>query len=120
MEHEELDAGCGQNKAHLHYMGSGQGMDPENRKARLSIASDFSGTAHSFQGANLEAVIAECNDWSAMPSQKTSVDGVHVPHSYRDRTRTAYRSAVPPTNLPSGRFARSCFLSEVLAKINDL
>ena len=59
-----------QNKAHLHYMGSGQGMDPENRKARLSIASDFSGTAHSFQGANLEAVIADCNDWSAMPSRK--------------------------------------------------
>ena len=24
-----------QNKAHLHYMGSGQGMDPESRKARL-------------------------------------------------------------------------------------
>ena len=29
------------------------------------IASDFSGTAHSFQGANLQAAIIDCNSWDS-------------------------------------------------------
>ena len=29
------------------------------------IASDFSGTAHSFQGANLKAAIIDCSSWDS-------------------------------------------------------
>ena len=39
------------------------------------IASDFSGTAHSFQGANLQAAIIDCNSWDSgqnKPSKKDS------------------------------------------------
>ena len=41
----------------------------------FTIASDFSGTAHSFQGANLEAAITDCNDWNVMPSRKDQLTG---------------------------------------------
>ena len=39
------------------------------------IASDFSGTAHSFQGANLAAAIIDCGSWDSgqtKPSKKDS------------------------------------------------
>ena len=39
------------------------------------IASDFSGTAHSFQGANLGAAIIDCGSWDSgqtKPSKKDS------------------------------------------------
>ena len=39
----------------------------------FKIASDFSGTAHSFQGANLQAAIIDCNNWESgqnKPSKK--------------------------------------------------
>ena len=35
------------------------------------IASDFSGTAHSFQGANLQAAIIDCNGWDSGQNKPT-------------------------------------------------
>ena len=45
------------------------------RRDGFFIASDFSGTAHSFQGANLQAAIIDCNNWDtgqSKPSKKES------------------------------------------------
>ena len=41
----------------------------------FTIASDFSGTAHSFQGANLSAAIIDCNGWDT---------GKHKPSKMED------------------------------------
>ena len=38
------------------------------------IASDFSGTAHSFQGANLNAAIADCGPWHSNDNRPTKKD----------------------------------------------
>ena len=42
----------------------------------FTIASDFNGTAHSFQGANLSAAIIDCNGWDT---------GKHKPSKREDR-----------------------------------
>ena len=39
------------------------------------IASDFSGTAHSFQGANLPAAIIDCNTWDSGENKPSKKDG---------------------------------------------
>ena len=41
----------------------------------FTIASDFSGTAHSFQGSTLGAAITDCNEWDVMPSRKDQLTG---------------------------------------------
>ena len=45
------------------------------------IASDFSGTAHSFQGANLQAAIIDCSSWDSgqnKPSKKESWPSIGI------------------------------------------
>ena len=38
------------------------------------IASDFGGTAHSFQGANLQAAIIDCSSWDSGQSKPSKTD----------------------------------------------
>ena len=39
------------------------------------IASDFSGTAHSFQGSTLDAAVTDCNEWHVMPARQDQLTG---------------------------------------------
>ena len=41
----------------------------------FTVASDVSGTAHSFTGSTLETAITDCNKWNGMPSRKDQLTG---------------------------------------------
>ena len=75
VENEKLGAGIAKIKPTYIVWALDKGWTQKIERHGFAIASDFSGTAHSFQGANLEAVIADCNEWSAMPSRKDQLTG---------------------------------------------
>ena len=50
----------------------------------FTIASDFSGTAHSFQGSNLPAAIIDCGEWDSRENQPSKKEQ-WLPTSNRSR-----------------------------------
>ena len=70
VENASLGAGIAQLKPTYVVWALDKGWTQKIERHGFTVASDFSGTAHSFQGANLDAAIADCNDWSYMPSRK--------------------------------------------------
>ena len=70
VEHERLGAGIAKIKPTNIVWVLDKGWIEKIERHGFTIASDFSGTAHSFQGATLEAAITDCNEWNVMPSRK--------------------------------------------------
>ena len=70
VENESLGAGILEIKPTYVVWALDKGWTQKIERHGFTIASDFSGTAHSFQGANLDAAIVHCSEWNAMPTRK--------------------------------------------------
>ena len=75
IENKELGPGIAKIKPTYVVWALDKGWTQKIERHGFTIASDFSGTAHSFQGANLEAAITDCNEWNVMPSRKDQLTG---------------------------------------------
>ena len=75
VENEKLGPGIAKIKPTYVVWALDKGWTQQIERHGFTVASDFSGTAHSFQGANLEAAITDCNAWDVMPSRKDQLTG---------------------------------------------
>ena len=75
VEDEELGPGIGKLLPKYNVWALDKQWNVKIERHGFFIASDFSGTAHSFQGANLQAAIIDCNSLDSgqtKPSKKDS------------------------------------------------
>ena len=73
VEHEDLGPGVGKILPQYNVWALDNQWNVKIERHGFFIASDFSGTAHSFQGANLTSAIIDCNGWDSgksKPSRK--------------------------------------------------
>ena len=75
VENEKLGPGIAKIKPTYVRWALDKGWTQTIERHGFTIASDFSGTAHSFQGASLDAAITDCNEWNVMPSRKDQLTG---------------------------------------------
>ena len=75
VEDDKLGAGIAKLKPTYVVWALDKGWTHKIERHGFTIASDFSGTAHSFQGANPDAAIVDCNAWNVMPSRKDQLTG---------------------------------------------
>ncbi len=62
VENEKIVAGIAKIKPTYIVWALDKGWTQKIERHGFTVASDFSGTAHSFQGASLEAAITDCNE----------------------------------------------------------
>ena len=83
VEDERLGAGIAEIKPIYLVWALDEGWTQTIERHGFTIASEFSGKAHSFQGANLEAAIADCNEWTAMSGNDMTCSLLTTPSGFR-------------------------------------
>lgn len=90
IEDEELGPGIGRLIPKYNVWALDKQWTVKIERRGFFVASDFSGTAHSFQGANLSAAIINCNSWDSGQSEPSKKDSLPLIRIRKESNRKSY------------------------------